>query len=273
MSKALALSHGAFGRAAIYALNRTITTHAHREGHLIFNIADTPSMARVGRTDVLCEARTAAAVSPWEPHSFHPLSVEAALVLVLYIKPMWFLEHTNSAEFALSFGTKRLALTPDISHLVRRLSVLMMEDSSALEVEALLFDLTRRCYGHSWKTATERPCRMPRPRLSDYRVRRSQKLMRDCVCDAQGVDAIAAEVGLSRPHFFKLFKQQTGVTPNIYFNTLRSEQAIEDLTASAKSVTEIGLDLGFSSQASFTRFFSLNVGISPTDYRRAAQVH
>ena len=271
MSKALALSHGAFGRAAIYALNRTITTHAHREGHLIFNIAETPSMVRVGRTDVLCDAGTAAAVSPWEPHSFHTLSSEAALVLVLYIKPMWFLEHTNSAEFALSFGTKRLWLTPDISHLIRRLSVMMMEDSSALEVETLLFDLTRRCYGHSWKTAVEQPCRMPRPRLSDYRVRRSQKLMRDCVCDAQGVDAIAAEVGLSRPHFFKLFRLQTGLTPNLFLNTLRMERALDYLIGTARPVTEIGFDLGFSSQSSFTRFFASNVGMAPTDYRRVAK--
>ena len=31
-----------------------------------------------------------------------------------------------------------------------------------------------------------------------------------------------------------------------------------------------GLDLGFASQASFTRFFTSNVGIPPTDYRRVA---
>ena len=273
MSKALALSHGEFGRAAIYALDRTITTHAHREGHLIFNIATAPARVRVGDADVLCDQSRAAAVSPWAPHSFHTVADQMALVLVLYVKPMWFLEHSSSAEFALSFGTRRLPLTDDIARLVRRLSVMMMEESASMEVEGLLFDLTRRCYGHSWRVAETRPCRVKAPRFTDYRVRRSQKLMRDCVCDAQGIDAIAAEVGLSRPHFFKLFKQQTGVTPNIYFNTLRSERAIEDLTRSTKSVTEIGLDLGFSSQASFTRFFSLNVGISPTDYRRAAQVH
>ena len=40
----------------------------------------------------------------------------------------------------------------------------------------------------------------------------------------------------------------------------------------SKSVTEIGLDLGFASQASFTRFFSSNVGIPPTDYRRVANI-
>jgi transcriptional regulator GlxA family with amidase domain len=37
-----------------------------------------------------------------------------------------------------------------------------------------------------------------------------------------------------------------------------------------KSVTDIGLELGFSSQASFTRFFATNVGIPPSEYRRVA---
>lgn len=37
-------------------------------------------------------------------------------------------------------------------------------------------------------------------------------------------------------------------------------------------MTEIGFDLGFSSQSAFTRFFSANVGMAPTDYRRAALV-
>ena len=63
-----------------------------------------------------------------------------------------------------------------------------------------------------------------------------------------------------------------GVTPSVYQNTLRSEQAIEDLLTTDKSVTEIGYDLGFSSQASFTRFFSSNVGISPSEYRRVSHI-
>ena len=84
------------------------------------------------------------------------------------------------------------------------------------------------------------------------------------------MDSLAREVGLSRPHFFKLFKKQMGVTPNLYLNTLRSEKAIEYLMTTEKTVSDIGFDLGFSSQASFTRFFASNVGIPPSDYRRVA---
>jgi transcriptional regulator GlxA family with amidase domain len=50
------------------------------------------------------------------------------------------------------------------------------------------------------------------------------------------------------------------------------ERAIDSLTSTHKSVTDIGFDLGFSSQASFTRFFTTNVGIAPSDYRRVAHL-
>ena len=84
------------------------------------------------------------------------------------------------------------------------------------------------------------------------------------------MEEVARAVGLSRPHFFKLFKKQLGITPNVYLNTLRSERAIEDLVNTEKTVTNIAYDLGYSSQASFTRFFSSNVGIAPSEYRRVA---
>ena len=99
---------------------------------------------------------------------------------------------------------------------------------------------------------------------------RSLRVMQDRLSGDVEMEILARQVGLSRAHFFKLFKKQMGVTPNIYLNTLRSEQAIEDLLTTPKSVTDIAYDLGFSSQASFTRFFSSNVGISPSEYRRVA---
>jgi len=271
MSNALAVSHGDFGRAAIYDLDRPITTHAHREGHLIFSVAGGEATVKVCDTNVECNPGIAAAISPWELHSFEPRKT-GFLNLVLYIKPMWFLEHTGSSDFALNFGSREITLSDDIQLMVRKLTAMMIDESVDIRVENLLLELTAKCYEVSWR-GRSRPCSASQLRsFSDFRVRRSQQLMKKYIYDHDGLDNLACEVGLSRPHFFKLFKRQTGVTPNVYFNTLRSEQAIDDLMNTDKSVTDIALDLGFASQASFTRFFSLNVGIAPTDYRRVARV-
>ncbi len=80
--------------------------------------------------------------------------------------------------------------------------------------------------------------------------------MQESFTETAELEQIARESGLSRPHFFKLFKRQMGIIPNLYLNTLRMECAIERLTSTGETVTEIGDHLGFSSQASFTRFFT-----------------
>ena len=58
----------------------------------------------------------------------------------------------------------------------------------------------------------------------------------------------------------------------VYVNTLMMEKALEQLVATEATIADIGFDLGFSSQSGFTHFFAANVGMAPTDYRRAAKV-
>jgi len=268
MSNAIAVAHGEFGRAAIYCLDRPIITHAHREGHLIFHVEGEAASMTVGEETITNDNTTAVAVSPWEPHSFENAPDGQSLNLVLYIKPMWFLENNNSAEFALNFGSRSVKMTPAIQRLVTRLTAILLHDESSTSADELLFSLTQACFESSWQSRETVLLSNNHMRFNDHRVRRSFRYMQDNLTEEFEMEDLARAVGLSRPHFFKLFKQQMGVTPNIYLNTLRSEQAISDLLSTEKSVTDIALDLGFSSQASFSRFFASNVGISPSEYRR-----
>lgn len=274
MSEALAVHHGDFGRASLYQLNRSMVTHAHREGHLIFHVGRARADVAVCDEITPIDGATAVAVSPWEPHSFNlRAGGEPCICLVLYIKPMWFLETSRSAEFALSFGRARIEMTPEIELSVRRLTSLLLEVEGSRLFDGYLFDTTSLCFEQSWSCPKARAAQgLGQGRFTDYRVRRSLRLMQENFTDDMDMDWLAREAGLSRPHFFKLFRRQMGITPNLYLNTLRTEQAIDDLMNSGKTVTEISYDLGFSSQASFTRFFSSNVGIPPSDYRRVAHV-
>jgi len=274
MSHAIAVHHGAFGRAALYELDKPIVTHAHREGHLIFYVGGAETYMFVGNTTAPLDVRTAVAVSPWEPHSFElPEGYEACLCLVLYIKPMWFLETCQSAKYVLHFGTRSITVTPEVAKWVRRLTATLLEEQGSDLVDGYLYEATRQCYDESWRGAGARASLITvRSRFTDYRVRRSLLLMQDNFTAEVAIDWLAREVGLSRPHFFKLFKKQMGLTPNLYLNTLRSERAIDNLMTTGKSITDIGYDLGFSSQASFTRFFASNVGIPPSEYRRVAHL-
>ena len=272
MARAISVHHGSFGRATLYELDKPLITHAHREGHLIFYLGGSTGRFQVGDTDVIMDKDQGVAISPWEPHSFTPLSTEEhCYVLTLYIKPMWFLENSRSAEFALNFGMPGIQITPAVEMWIGRLTSLLLDDQPSDRFDGFLFETTRACFDQSWQGVHEsHRLNQFQRRFNDFRVRRSLRVMQESYTEEAGMDDLAREVGLSRPHFFKLFKMQMGITPNLYLNTLRAEHAIDDLMTTSKSVTEIGLDLGFASQASFTRFFTTNVGIPPTDYRRVA---
>ena len=274
MSGAISVHHGAFGRAALYNLDKPIIKHAHREAHLVFYIDGKEASVGVCDHEVEINRSRAAAVSPWQPHSFDiAAGSEACMCLVLYIKPMWFLENSQSVENALSFGCAEIEISKNISDWVFRLTSLLLDDEGSELFDGFLFETTRLCFEQSWRGENRRGFMAhAQKRYVDFRVRRSLRLMKERFADEVEIDWLARESGLSRPHFFKLFKKQMGITPNLYLNTLRAEQAIDDLMATNKSVTDIGYDLGFSSQASFTRFFTSNVGIPPSDYRRVAHI-
>ena len=274
MARAISVHHGSFGRATLYELDRPLTMHAHREGHLIFYLGGPNASMTINDRSYEISKTKGVAISPWEPHSFEPSSCgENHFVLTLYIKPMWFLENSQSAEFSLGFGRPVIEMTPVTEMWIERLTSILLDNQPNERFDGFLFETTRHCFDQTWKCVNAKPLlRNVQRKFSDFRVRRSLCLMQDSFAEETQMDDLARQVGLSRPHFFKLFKMQMGITPNLYLNTLRTEHAIDELVKTDKSITEIGLDLGFASQASFTRFFSSNVGIPPTDYRRVAHL-
>lgn len=271
MSTALAVYHGNFGRVALYKLNKPLATHAHREGHLVFLVNGVDSAMDISETRRPLTANSGTAVNPWQPHNFLPgNTLVGSVFLTLYINPIWFLEFGRSGTSALRFGRNTIEVTAQIQRLVSLVTTLLLEDEQGDLFDGYLYELTRESFEQTWQwTQGEMSVGEQWQRVSDYRIRNSIRLMKERIGDELALNDIAREAGMSRPHFYKLFRQNVGLTPNMYLNTLKMETSIGRLTQSADSITEIGFDLGFSSQASFTRFFTSNVGIPPTDYRRA----
>lgn len=83
------------------------------------------------------------------------------------------------------------------------------------------------------------------------------------------VDGMAAEVRMSAPHFQRLFKEETGVTPMAYLQSLRMERARELLsdTHCYLGVKEVGYQVGIPNKGQFTREFRKLTGSTPTEFR------
>jgi AraC-like DNA-binding protein len=272
MSRALAVFHGHFGRATVYQLNRPFNMHAHREGHLIFHVGGTAGCVDVLDTRCPVNPETVVAVNPWEPHNFLPKDLdEGALFFVLYVKGEWFAPDA-ARDRRLRFGKMQFFRTATLDRHVRRVAAMVCGAPSLKGLDHELRQLIEACHEESWLQAEAPRHNRADSAITDFRVRKSIRLMSEQLGSEIELDEIARESGLSRPHFYKLFRTQTGVTPHLYMNTLMMEKALDALVTTESPIADIGFDLGFSSQSGFTRFFAANVGMAPTDYRRAAKV-
>src|SRR5277367_2842601 len=73
-------------------------------------------------------------------------------------------------------------------------------------------------------------------------------------------------------HFHRIFTAVSGETLNNFTNRLRLEKAARLLRYSEQSVTDIALDCGFSSSATFSRAFRSGYDTSPSRFRKSGEI-
>jgi AraC family transcriptional regulator len=80
------------------------------------------------------------------------------------------------------------------------------------------------------------------------------------------LEELAAAASLSRFHFSRMFKATMGQSPSRFIGQLRLDLAKSLLTA-GRSISDIALDCGFSSESNFVRSFRRATGTTPGRYR------
>ncbi len=73
---------------------------------------------------------------------------------------------------------------------------------------------------------------------------------------------------MSPSHFAKKFRSSAGLSLQRFVNRRRMQAAMALLGTNSIPLSQIALDLGFSSQSHFTRLFSSLTGFTPASYRR-----
>jgi AraC-like DNA-binding protein len=277
MSRALSVCHGSFGRATLYELDRPLTRHAHREAHLIFFLGGSAGQVRVRHQQVVPGSSVAVAVNPWEAHDFLPLCNKApGHYLIFYFNPAWLTSHMpEPVDPSCIFAAARIGLTAPLKVMRDQICHHLVQgtgDGALLEQHLLALLRTFDTRLQSGQVLQRQKDHSNAWAGLDFRVRKSIAALSPVLPLTFNLGRLARECGLSRAHFFKLFREQTGVTPVVYVNTLRIETALHRIARPDISITEIGDGLGFSCQSAFTRFFAANVGMAPSDYRRAIHI-
>ncbi len=75
---------------------------------------------------------------------------------------------------------------------------------------------------------------------------------------------------LSPTHFRRLFKEQIGTSPLSFLHQTRILKSCTLLRSSSLSITEIASRVGYNSQSSYNRQFSVAMGCTPREWRKTS---
>jgi AraC-like DNA-binding protein len=105
--------------------------------------------------------------------------------------------------------------------------------------------------------------------LRDRYVGRALALLHERPAETWTIERLASLVGLSRSALHERFARMTGHAPMQYLARWRMQLAATKLRESKSSVASVAADVGYESEAAFSRAFRRAVGESPAAWRRS----
>jgi len=187
----------------------------------------------------------------------------------IHIDPLSSLLSSELRFAEVEFRPRLFFFDPDIWATAVKLKGQLQHDcrSQRAYVEALAIslahELTRTNEGGSPPIADDRGG------LPGWQQKKVTLYMQEHLADEISLVSLAQLVQLSPFHFSRAFKRSFGMPPHRYLTNQRIERAKVLLAERKLSVTEIGLDVGFSETSSFTAAFRRVTGEAPTEYRRS----
>jgi AraC-like DNA-binding protein len=101
---------------------------------------------------------------------------------------------------------------------------------------------------------------------------RSRDAIDRAYAQALDIRELAGVASVSEAHFIRTFRATFGETPHRYLQRRRVERAMFLLRETKRTITDICLDVGFTSLGTFSRTFREIVGANPTDDRAMGEI-
>lgn len=280
MSNALMIARGEFGRVALLDMNRPLVRHAHPHCHVLLKVEGADTQFSIRERLVPLTTESAVLINAWEPHAYaHDLMRPPTIILALYIEPRWlaaFRPNWTASGRPGFFNQSVGAITPRIRALTDEMARTMVAEPGAqARHETLLSDLMIAVIERftPWRETTMSLRELAqRQQGIDYRLRVAAARIDQDPGSIRDIDELAAVSNVSRAQFFRLFESSFGVSPRVYLNASRLEQAVRAVSESQASLAAIGESLGFSAAAHFSRFFHDHAGSSPSGFRAVTRL-
>jgi uncharacterized HTH-type transcriptional regulator HI_1052 len=108
--------------------------------------------------------------------------------------------------------------------------------------------------------------------LQDKRLGKVLEQLFNAPQQAWNMDVLAALAAMSRANFMRVFQQKIGMAPGKFLTQLRLQEAALLLNKTQKNILSVALEVGYQSEAHFSKAFKALYGMTPSQYRKAEQV-
>ena len=155
-----------------------------------------------------------------------------------------------------AFGDRLRACPLSVQMLVQKLR----RASRPLVAEELGLQILIKAFGEARRVAVQNArC-----------VRQAKAVLHESDEPRLTLTQVAAKIGVTPIHLTQAFKRSEGIPLYRYQTQLRLSRALAELPE-REDITDLALELGYSSHSHFTAAFRSAVGVTPSDYRRSAQ--
>lgn len=156
-----------------------------------------------------------------------------------------------------------MATGTDLYHQIRRLTDHVIREGTSLTRYMKAVSALWNMIADLMNTS----CEQYLPRERNPYTERALELIRHGYHQPLTVSGLAAELGITREHFYTVFHHDTGQSPSDYLLHFRIDKACDLLRHSHYPIHLIAQHTGFSDISYFSRRFRKCTGMSPAAYR------
>ena len=109
----------------------------------------------------------------------------------------------------------------------------------------------------------------PKSRVKDDRISNAITYIREHLGSRIEVSELADMACMSKDHFTRMFRKETGETPNQYIILRKMEKAELLIVTTEMSVKSVANALGYDDSSYFNRLFRKQTGVTPQQYRES----
>lgn len=107
--------------------------------------------------------------------------------------------------------------------------------------------------------------------MSDSRIEKGRRYIEENLEKPLTLGEVSRKAGMSRFHFSRAFKAETGISFKEHLNRKRIEAAKNLMKDEDMNVTEACYSVGFNNHSYFCRVFKKLEGVAPSSYRRGTR--